>query len=428
MSKVKVFIWPVNNSKGRELLNNYILPILNKYDTKLILPKSTDDRRKMFSGLNYSDLAILDGSVEDGHIYHKYNELPKVFSQVLLVSRTPLPINVYSLHEFAPKSPGGVNTNKEIGEWLSQLIPKIINNNRKSNRIIKKIFGNYFSMGSTLKEKERLLSIQVGSFISYRGTHINKAKQLKGKLDELRKQNCTLINPGDLAFETECLSAQRTWEVVSVIERKINAADEVFISLTEDFFESFWTMSELLALIYGRVKSKEKVGKTFIVIDGELESARPIKIDSEEIILPKHYGSIPLLTKQQEKRLGRIFSNSDPGTVAPDSQDVIIHNKKKGEIPDFIDSFNDRIYSETWRDDILVSCLYCRPKKRKVFDNFSWDDHLNIDGYGYFIVNSESIANSEQIVCPNCKKEIKLEKRLGLSGNQTPKVNCGLRT
>lgn len=391
------FVWPVKNTLGQDLLNTYIRPLLAKHNVSLVLPTENDTRLRMGKAINRSHVLILDVSVEDGHIYHKYNELPKVLNHILICSRTPLPRNVHAFHQIAP-SYGQTFTNSQIADWLEETFPQVLERNREMS-LWQRIAGKYWNMSKDMSEQQRLRKQQVGSFISYRGTHWQQANDLADQLRNHTNLPVTLIQPRELATDAECMTRQRMWEVVVRLMDRIHYAQANYIYVSDNYFDSFWTRSEILAIAYTR--------KQWRNVRLESKVVRDVHDDLSDLDDFDTLG-IPALTDGQIQRLARITSNSDPGTMGPESVEVIRERSQGplGELP----YFQDTIWSERWWNDVMVPCPSCKPRHSQASE-IDWERHLAIEDLWYFPIQKEILqGDAVSIDCPTCGTQITLNR------------------
>lgn len=78
---------------------------------------------------------------------------------------------------------------------------------------------------------------------------------------------------------------------------------------------------------------------------------------------------LPKMTREQEKRMARWYSNCDPATMGPESlQAMRVYSK----LPLFgrIKYFHDHVWSEEFWTNRLVPCAVCRNKSKlpDIFD------------------------------------------------------------
>ena len=241
----RAFIWIASNDSGRELLDTAIMPILKQYDLALEFPPSDADRTVLYRAIKSCKFVICDCSTEDGHIYHKMLELVKASSNVLLVSRTALPINIYALHQCAPAH-GETKTNAELGVWLQAVIPRLLEAQLQP--------GYFARMEQTFREMRRRTENETGIFISYRSGASSIAEAVSRDIGDRLGQKSRIVRKGELAFERECMPSQQLWATVARLEQMINWAEGFALVKSDDYFDSFWTTMELFVAMAFRDK------------------------------------------------------------------------------------------------------------------------------------------------------------------------------
>lgn len=392
----KLFMWPTENEAGRELLERYVRPVAARLGAQLELPRPGDDRRRLVRAIKECNAVICDCSVEPGHLYHNYVELPKVNNHVALCSRTTLPRNVYALHQCAPPH-GSELSNKVLGRWLGDVIPRIVAGDYAAG-------GYWQKIETSLEQQKSQVANRVGMFVSYRGRLYRKVRKKAAEVAGRAGLPVRVVPKGEFVYETECMTRQMTWATVAGIEQEMRWARGLMMVMSDDYFDSFWTTSEaLIALVFRRGPGGEVDGG-LLVSEEELSSRRrasPISLD------------VPPPTAAEVKEYNRLLRQSDPGVVAPEMRrgseglaglffKAITHLTGHAQSPK----------GDWWWSELLVPCPRCRPRRRAPHD-VDWSAHLRLDGYGYFAVPRSQLGGRRRASarCPNCGKTVTLINR-----------------
>lgn len=116
------------------------------------------------------------------------------------------------------------------------------------------------------------------------------------------------------AYETECVTRQQMWEVIACLFREMYATRKKVVFLSEDYYSSFWTCSELLSLIrWSHNRRDRTIHNAYVVSNHADTELFPLEIETPTVPIPRP-------TRQQANRLWRIFNNGDPMTSAPDTR------------------------------------------------------------------------------------------------------------
>ncbi len=217
-----------------------------------------------------SHAVIIDLSMEADGI-NNYNiltdEHPHI-DHILIVSRTFLPINVRPArvggappYPFPKESiPGFSWSNRDILQWLNNQLTSLLAVNKKHLVSLEKTHSDFprAVLESLIKMSKESASNKRKSyqkkntvFISYRGRYYPEVRELaqriqKGEWHRDVKPKVTILTPGQLAFESELLTEVRRWQVLGMLEDLINQSIELWIYLSDDYLNSWWTVGELV--------------------------------------------------------------------------------------------------------------------------------------------------------------------------------------
>ncbi|MBD2124744.1 hypothetical protein [Trichocoleus sp. FACHB-262] len=399
-----IFFFRVHNDNGQSLLDRYVQPACNRLSLKLTVSQSGADRFDSFRASMSSDLVLWDGSVEPGHAYHAFSEIPKQRgSKHIIISRTSLPRNVLAYNQFAPIH-GEAFTNEELGEWLDQYLSAILAGKRFTPSRAK-------NSTSSIASQYWMFSNAADVFLSFRGTQQKAAEIWSQEFATSSGLNVRMVPEAEYSYRTECVTHQQMWEGVARLGHEITSTNKAVVFLTDDYFDSFWTCSELLFLIDRRRNSDKSIQGAYVIPDKSRPDLAPLFIETSQL-------PIPSLTSTQSHRLFKILNNSDPLTVGPDTRiSPSGPNKLLALVLRPIFGWYDPEFMEDsfWKT-VRVPCPHCRPQNRFP-GHIDWDRHLNlaacdpeVDYFGYFPTSSERLAN-KVVECPTCHNRIRLENK-----------------
>ena len=234
--KIEITIFASSSLEGRELEKTFVGEELAQAITSLTVEKvgqcvdvevksihSHASEYEFHKVVLYSDVVIFDGSLEEdgialGENYACIPHAPYLMDNVIVVSRTELPINfipnAYQTHvlpmgeeteEEREQNPQKRYTNEEIIEWLIGCLAKMIEEGRlpkkpefKINKELladSKTILNYFNKIYPLTEGNKKNRYEHTAFISYRsyyGEHKSNGysiKELEKVILEYHKKN-----------------------------------------------------------------------------------------------------------------------------------------------------------------------------------------------------------------------------------------------
>lgn len=365
-----------------------------------VAPSDTDRGHSLIRQLT-SNIILWDGSVEPGHVYHAMNDRVKVTKKHVIISRTPLPLNVLAHNQCAPIH-GDHFENDLLNEWLEQWLHRYIMGNAYKGSAVS---ASVVYTKKKLAEHYWLFDHPANIFLSLRGSQLKEAQDWSRQFAAKTRQSVRIVPQQQYAYETECVTRQQMWQVVAGLNREMRATNRRVIFLSKDYFSSFWTCSELLSLIrWPRNSDSNCINGAYFVLDHSSIELHPLEIGTQTLPMPR-------LSKQQANRFWHILNNSDLMTSAPDTQ-IPPSSFAKGLAP-LLRPFNADFTGPDFWQMIRVPCLHCSPKGRTP-DQIDWDAHLQfkigntIDFYGYFSVYPEE-PQMGNVQCPQCLKRINLK-------------------
>jgi hypothetical protein len=287
-------------------------------------PLSTITREEYFRASLCDHTVIVDASYEEGNdeIYRIVSVLPSLLDHVLIVSRTYLPLNfVPSDFGGVPKYPNALDNNT-ILKWLRgqllhrrdappepRLSPEELTNLVDNPSPYHKLLSSAFERRAKKGEGQRRI------FLSYRGDYYDEVRRLESRIlshdfSGYESASIRIVEPGEFALDNELLSEGRRWMVMGLLDDELRATDEVWVYRTNDYLQSWWTLGELVAVAYIR--------------EGEKKSPKIRVYDPVAGNLRDDNGTYQVqLTEQHRRRLARLFSNTRPDTMGPESRKPI---------------------------------------------------------------------------------------------------------
>lgn len=357
MEKVTITILGLNTEKGRSLVENLKkeIPLTFKregFDTSISI---------VYNGVQYDmqkacladDLVIFDASIEQDESgswdsnYAAATANPCALDNILVVSRTRLPINFSALRTNVPelgqndksseRTPVLEFTNEDIINWVkseigqmtkpfslqsSEILPPRIPVTKDLKYIIPSL--EQLAVDKSfydIQERKMIDSLDYmsktkkkGAFISYRSYYYKNdyhgitAQDLVKIIKDSHNDESypvTIYAEGDIAFEF--MTEQRRWFVESFVDRKMRTVEEVWIFETDatdgfGYYDSWWTQGEIISLMYMKANGF-RLPKIFVYHYDE-KAKKMVAIQKDESFIPN-------LTKELNHELSQYFANSE---------------------------------------------------------------------------------------------------------------------
>jgi hypothetical protein len=296
------------------------------------------------------DIVVFDASVEEGHNYAAATAQPMVLDKVLVVARTYLPLNFYGQREGGvPDYEPGSQTNETILAWLRENVGELLRDAARAPAR-KGLLGYFSAIRTSLDTQQRRWASRGRIFISYRSRHFEAVEKLRQRIQSggvagVPPSSVRLLRPGEVVYEDEMLTKFRHWQLASMIDRKIGAAEEMWVYGTEDYLASWWTRAELVTIAY-RLACGVSAPRLRLY-DPATGTLRD---------LPEAW--LPPMSREQRRRMARWYSNTDPGTMGFESVQVM---RFYSSLPLLgrLKYFNDPVWSEEFWEDTLLPCATC---------------------------------------------------------------------
>ena len=283
-----ISIFPLPTKKGNELLNGILETFFRDalgrsyenghcvcyVDIKMSIKIKVYDQSKYAVTVNdcflscyKDDLVIFDASIEgennDINNYRLANALQSPLEHVLVVSRTYLPLNIYTYKTGGfPSYKQQSLSNESILIWLEVELSRIDFQllRERNTKEIKNIV-NYLKASKT--EHDSIRAAETSVFISFRTKYAKKEdnSEYKYSVSELAKRieagrygkprTVKYLDNGSLVFNTELLTQWKAWQLLCIIDKEyISYCDEMWIYASDDYLNSWWTMGEQILFSY----------------------------------------------------------------------------------------------------------------------------------------------------------------------------------
>lgn len=467
--------------KCKDSLYQYILSLLDKkhedpIDVEINSIHSDAPEYEFHKAVLCSDVVIFDGSLEEdgialGENYACIPHAPYLMDNVIVVSRTELPINfipnAYQTNvvpigeetkEERERNPQKHYTNEEIIEWLKGCLATMIKEGRlprkpefkiaKELLIDSNTILNYFNKIYPLTEGNKKNRYEHTAFISYRsyyGEHKSNGYSIKELekviLDYHKEHNPTekwrvmYYISGSLA--QDCLTEYRRWGLMEYVNNIFKQVDEVWAFNTHDttygpsYWDSWFTQGEFISLMNLKQNLSHCCPKIMMFDSSTGES--------------KELTDLPKIPKDLKHELSIIKANSDTvyGDISAYKRMCLLKQnwdsmplwEKFGlmavSIMLFRTNLKKQLASHSYDADFLTNRIFSCPKclkKGNDINSFKSDgfirDFLNVFSHnhriqrynekrGYFALSNEEFAaalDNGIVKCPNCGKEFKISE------------------
>ena len=255
-----------------------------------------------------------------------------ILNHIILFSRNTdeegneiLPLNIV---------PQRKRTNKDVDLllWIKEQLSDIISHDGYYRRLEVETLDDLLCHQSDM-EKMMVASLDIPKnkavdkksvMISYRNKYANEVKYLKERKEKEGNIEVKALPPGSLRGDYEAHTPMRRWMLVGLLEDHIRTVDEVWIYLTEDYTDSWWTLAEMV--MTENLNFERNNGKKIKV--------RVYDPSKEDFLLENETPSflIPQITEEHHKRLARYLSNTRPDTMGPEMLQQVRQMKQLAKI------------------------------------------------------------------------------------------------
>ncbi|WP_169981418.1 hypothetical protein [Microbispora sp. H10836] len=388
---------------GHDLLDNWVEPICRKYGLRLRLAPARANRATALVAQRTSAFVLWDGSVEGPEdVYRAFSMHAKLRAHNLLVSRTPLPRNVLTRNQRAPVH-GATMDNAVLAEWLDRHLHTHLRGVRAPRRPPSRS-AHYW-----------MFENPADYFLSFRGSHQEAAERWRAAFEEEHGVRVRMVPACEYSYPTEVVTRQQMWEGAARLMYEITATGRVLVHLSPDYFDSFWTASELLATLWllprgstpPTIRSAHVLdGRGTLVAFGYRGAGRAL--------------DVPHLTAALADRFAKLINNTDPVTTAPETR-VPPRGPARvlARLVRSLGYYDPEFTACGFWEDVRVPCPACKPRGRAA-DEVDWGRHMaradedpSVDYYGYFTAHRGHLARG-RIRCPGCGGELTLVNDRGV--------------
>ncbi|MGB8509544.1 MAG: hypothetical protein WCD76_14250 [Pyrinomonadaceae bacterium] len=355
-AQLSTTFFSVANPEGRALRDAFMETLSREFNLAAD-PVEGAGQADVYQRCLQDDIVVFDASIEEGHNYDAATSQPTTLDRVLVVSRTNLPLNFYGLREGgAPNFPRRTAlTNEEILKWLrTQIAELVAQPPRPDNR--KKFFGSLRAVSESLNKREADWKARGRVFISYRSRHFDAVRELarrieRGDFHGGSPRTAFFLTPGEMVYEDEVLTELRHWQLVSMIDRRVGAADEMWLYETDDYYDSWWTRAEITTVAYRHASG---------IYAPDVRFFRPGR--GELSAPPDTF--LPVMSRRQKARMARWYANADPGMMAPESLATM---RAYSQIPLLgrLPFFHDHVWSDDFWFANLLPCEHCAERAER---------------------------------------------------------------
>ena len=207
----------------------------------------------------HRDLAVIvDATIpqdlKESTIYPILTAHVNILNHIILFSRKTdeegdeiLPLNIV---------PQRKRTNKDVDLllWIKEQLSDIISHDGYYRRLEVETLDDLLRHQSDM-EKMMVASLDIPKnkaedkksvMISYRNKYANEVKYLKERKEKEGNIEVKALPPGSLCGDYEAHTPMRRWMLVGLLEDHIRSVDEVWVYLTEDYTDSWWTLAEIV--------------------------------------------------------------------------------------------------------------------------------------------------------------------------------------
>lgn len=423
---------------GQDLLDRHVLPMCSRLGLPVRVVRPPVNRSEgTRARFGRSTFVLWDGSLEegpgtddrgsDGHrsddrgIYDALTMWAKIDRSNIIVSRTPLPQNVLTWHQFAP-SHGSSFDNTRIAAWLEvHLAARLGQPPAAGPATPPEPDADPAGTGATGTEPMGhywMYDRPARWFLSHRGSHAQTVRSWRDAFEQAHGTTVRMVPPQEFSYATEVVTRAQMWEGIARLVREIGATRRILLYLTEDYYDSFWCLGELL-------------GSAQLGIGGRDEFGRRVgRLPEPEVAVPGEPRTEPLAPlaaelglrapdRDQLRRFRRLLVNCDPLTSAPETTIAPRGlGRPMAAVVRLFGYYDPAVVREDFWSLVRVPCPRCAPRGRRPSE-VNWDAYLRepepqgVDWFGYFPAHPSELSTG-QLTCPTCGQPCRLVNRRGV--------------
>ena len=290
--------------------------------------------------LHVADVVVIDCTMpkdlSEGTVYPFLPAQVNSLNHVIVVSETQLPLNVtpYRVIGLTDKEimdGGGCGLKDVVRKRIFDLLPKMIEASLLEDTYARMTMEEFQDLQNHRGEMERMLEESLARrrkrndaatrvMISYRSRHAEEVSKfianIQGKTEsdkEFRDHigahgsyEVKMLPPASLCGEREAHTPMRRWMLAGILEDHIREVDEVWVYKTDDYFNSWWTMAEMVMV--ANVRGTDGGAVKLRVYDPASQILQDAVGTPFDVVL----------TEERIKRLARYLSNTRPDTMGPE--------------------------------------------------------------------------------------------------------------
>lgn len=252
-----------------ELLEEWVRPLCTLHGVDLAVAPEDADRSDGLVAHFCSTLVLWDCSLDGfDSAYRALVMQAKLSAHHLLVSRTPIPRNILARGQCAPIH-GHTVSNAVLGEWLDRELFRRLGRGED-------VAGDRTGMARPYW----LFDTPADHFLSFRGTVQAEAERWRMEFERTHPTSVRMVPPNEYSYPTEVVTRQQAWEGVARLMREMRATTRVIVYPSPDYFDSFWTSSELLTMLWllgqDRRSGQADLREAHFAVPGERPGPFPI--------------------------------------------------------------------------------------------------------------------------------------------------------
>jgi hypothetical protein len=342
-----------------------------------------------------ADVAILDATVEPGggSAYRSFTAQPFAYNHVLVVSRTPLPLNFHGRRTRAPERLHAFS-NQALLDWLEGQLSELAAQPRRTGfqRTLIGASVDIFRPSYAAQADPDKRGSGHHAFVSYRREALKQARDLAAGLRAGRfaqsggPADVTFLEPGVIAFDDEILTAQLRWHLTSLLSERIGECGSLWICDSPNYLGSWWTRTELVLHRYFSYRDSEHRRRLYRY------RPRHGRVDETPDI-------VPAISHEQKRHIDRMISNT--GSTMP--ADTVAKSREIGQLPGFrkFSFWTDPVFSEDFARVPLLDTGLADPAPASlsaalVQSTIDLDDERLVPVPGHVL---EAIENGGSAVC-----------------------------
>lgn len=439
LQKITISYFSSGTLEGEQLYKKICSALTNTKNVNYLFEITKKKSTPMAAIRSYmcDDIVLFDASLdkhgtqEIGKQYDAMSEPFKSSQHVLIVSRTIIPFNVYCAKKggYPHYITTGVSeyaetmSNQEISDWVTATIisgditlpnptkiSKVYFDTHLKDALLKnkleKMIVKNMNMVNKAKKKEEVFVSYISRYSKHFHSPIKHVSYFVEDLfpfianySNISIEQIGYFPPGTLS--SELMTLQRKWEIVSVTDDFIRECKQFWIFLTDDYFQSWWTKSELITLSY-ILDSEPEVCPDICVARPQMKDGKLFIQVEQHLTIEDKRAFLPVTKGRIHQEMARFYVNSRPGTVGYECQTPmqLLHdspraviavmyllskifqkkllNSKKSEygkikFKDFYKSAKAYTYTKSFWKEWILECPIC---KRTQFQKWNSESFL----------------------------------------------------